>query len=96
MFALCVHDTWTNTVIGVLDRSDDLDYIIGYALEMYDSHLITMWCDALVLECDENGNPDVHKEVGYVAYSLDPRTGYKTRIDPMFVMMSRYKKIYKI
>lgn len=95
MFALCVHDTWTNKVTRILDRSDNLDYIISYAMEMYNSPRISMWSDLVVMECNKNHQPDRRKTVGYVAYSLDPKTRFMTRIDPVFVMMPRYKKIYK-
>ena len=96
MFALCVHDTRINKITGLLERSNDFSYIVAQAMKIYDTHYVDMWSDVVVFECDENNQPDQHKMVGYVAYSLDPRTGFRTRIDPVFAMNPRYRKIYKM
>ena len=94
MFALCVHDSWADKVISVLERSNELDYLISYAMEIYDSPCISMFYEVAVLECGKNGRPNAHKLVGYVAYSLDSRTGHKTRINPVFIMTPQYREIY--
>lgn len=93
MFCVCVRNTVTNSIYWIMDRSNNLDYAISYALEMYDDCRVEIWDDVLVLETDAWGNIDPHKLVGYVGYDLDPRTGYMTRINPVFVRMPKYKKI---
>ena len=93
MFCVCVRNTVTDSIYWIMDRCHNLDDAVSYALEKYNDCRVEMWDDVLVLETDAWGYPDPEKLVGWVGYDLDPRTGYMTRINPVFVMMPKYKTI---